>query len=364
MASYEKRGKKTRVVISVMDKGVRKKVSKTFNKKSDAKDWAMRMEIDKADNRQIIASQMLFSDYFEEWYLKYKANDVRKTSLLNYKTAKNNVAKLFANVKLTSLTYSMLQSRFDEYGKTHQKQTVSLLISKIKSSLKDALFDGLISKDFFSRLKAHGIVTKKNNFLSATDFEKLQSYLYDHWQDSSYHLATLIGLETGMRIGEVLMISKKEVFPKFNTIFVQKSYSPADPDDERTKNAPSVRKIKIPERLSAIMKVTLKNQKGRIFTMTELSLETNEKKILKSLNIKEITFHGLRHSHISYLLYKGLSLEYVANRAGHVDTTTTQKVYAHLLKEQKAIEDKKTMDLLGKSPNVPTNSGKARYDKA
>lgn len=370
MASYEKRGKSIRAVVSVMDHGTRRKVSKTFSgkrPKKEAEDWALHMEVDKADNRQILTSNMLFSDYFKRWYETYKTNNIRNSTLYNYGTCYNLIVKYYRGLKLSNLSHTVLQKGLDEYAKgdnkKRSKSTVAFLMKHMQASLNDALIDGYVDKDFWSRLKANGARYKHHNYLSATEFERLQSYLYDHWQDSPYHLAVLVGLETGMRIGEILMISKDEVFPEFNTIFVKKSYSPSDPSDERTKNAASRRKIKIPERLSSILKVSIKNKKGRLFPMAAPTLGEHEKKIMDNLGIKEITFHGLRHSHVSYLLYKGLSLEYVAKRVGHVDTTTTQKVYAHLLKEQEEKEDEKTMELLGVSPNVPKKSDKAQYNK-
>ncbi|WPC19495.1 site-specific integrase [Pediococcus inopinatus] len=359
MASYEKRGKKTRVVVSVMDKGVRRKVSKTFDRKSDAKDWAMRMEIDKNDNRKIIFSNMLFTDYFHKWYIKYKSEDIRVVTLRSYAVTERVLNKLFGNVKLADLNYQLLQDRLDIYSKTHKKGTVSLLMNKIKSSLKDALFDEYISKDIYSRLKAHGDSSRRDNVLSATEFEALQDYLYKHWSDDKCNLAVLIALETGMRIGEVMMISQDEVFPEFNMIHVKESYSQFNPSDTRTKNPQSVRKIKIPTKLSEVLAKALMNEKGRIFTMTPRTLEIQQTKLMKQLDLKPISFHGLRHSHTSYLLYKGLSLEYVSKRIGHIDTTTTQKVYAHLLKEQEQSEDSEAMKILGMSPNVPKDSKKA-----
>ena len=62
MASFEKRGKKYRAVVSVMDNGVRRKVSKTFATKKEAKEWATIMEADKFQNKKIIASSMAFAD--------------------------------------------------------------------------------------------------------------------------------------------------------------------------------------------------------------------------------------------------------------------------------------------------------------
>ena len=43
--------------------------------------------------------------------------------------------------------------------------------------------------------------------------------------------------------------------------------------------------------------------------------------------------HGLRHTHASVLLYKGVNVQSVSQRLGHADIQTTLDHYAHVLKE-------------------------------
>ena len=42
---------------------------------------------------------------------------------------------------------------------------------------------------------------------------------------------------------------------------------------------------------------------------------------------------SLRHTHCSYLLAKGISIQYISKRLGHADIHTTLKIYSHLIKE-------------------------------
>ncbi|GEN95422.1 site-specific integrase [Pediococcus ethanolidurans] len=363
MASYEKRGKKTRVVISVMDKGVRKKVSKTFNKKSDAKDWAMRMEIDKADNRQIIASQMLLSDYFKQWYETYKADNIRNATLYSYTTCYNLIVKYYPNLMLNNLSYTALQEGLDKYAKDGKKErsksTVAFFMKHIKASLNDALTDDYVEKDVWSRLKANGTIYKHHNYLSAREFEKLRKYCYEHWRDSQTILAVLIAIETGLRVGEIMFLGKDEIFPNFNAIYIKKSFSPKDPDDHLTKSTQSIRKFKVPYQLSTVLAEATK-ERDPIFTIPEWKLRVQFIELLEKLDIQNITFHGLRHSHVSYLLYKGVSMQYISQRIGHANINTTAKTYTHLLKEQKEKEESKAMEILSVSPDVPKKDKEAR----
>lgn len=48
---------------------------------------------------------------------------------------------------------------------------------------------------------------------------------------------------------------------------------------------------------------------------------------------KIITCHGLRHTHASTMLYKGINILYVSKRLGHSSLNVTMSVYSHILKE-------------------------------
>ena len=47
--------------------------------------------------------------------------------------------------------------------------------------------------------------------------------------------------------------------------------------------------------------------------------------------LAHITFHGLRHSHITSLLRKRVPVHIVSARAGHANPTVTWNIYSHLI---------------------------------
>lgn len=54
-----------------------------------------------------------------------------------------------------------------------------------------------------------------------------------------------------------------------------------------------------------------------------------------------ITFHGLRHTHASILISKGVGVDYISERLGHADTSVTLRVYVHLLKDKRDSDNQK-----------------------
>lgn len=50
--------------------------------------------------------------------------------------------------------------------------------------------------------------------------------------------------------------------------------------------------------------------------------------------LPHVTFHGLRHTHITHLLKRGVPVHVVSARAGHANPTVTLNIYAHELPGQ------------------------------
>lgn len=56
------------------------------------------------------------------------------------------------------------------------------------------------------------------------------------------------------------------------------------------------------------------------------------REFLRRTDLPYVNFHGLRHTSASILIAEGVDLMTIANRLGHVDPSTTMKIYAHALK--------------------------------
>ena len=54
---------------------------------------------------------------------------------------------------------------------------------------------------------------------------------------------------------------------------------------------------------------------------------------VKARKLPAISFHGLRHSHVSALIAGGVDVLTLSRRIGHASPVVTMKVYAHLFSE-------------------------------
>ena len=142
---------------------------------------------------------------------------------------------------------------------------------------------------------------------------------------------------TGMRLGELLALTPKDVDLEKRTISITKSYQRLGRKDVITppKTPKSKRVITIPEFLAADIKDYMDSlydlQEGdRLFPITKYYLEHEMQRGIKESGVKRIRLHDLRHSHASLLIELGFSPLEIANRLGHEKVETTLNTYAHL----------------------------------
>lgn len=53
------------------------------------------------------------------------------------------------------------------------------------------------------------------------------------------------------------------------------------------------------------------------------------KHIIKKYDLKDITFHGLRHTSISLQINSGIQTQIISKRAGHSNISITHSIYSH-----------------------------------
>ena len=75
--------------------------------------------------------------------------------------------------------------------------------------------------------------------------------------------------------------------------------------------------------------LVLTNGEGKMIDPTVLSICFS--RAVTAAGVKRITFHGLRHGHITYLLRAGVPVHIVSARAGHARASIMLDTYSHLM---------------------------------
>ena len=171
-------------------------------------------------------------------------------------------------------------------------------------------------------------------------------------QSTRLHVPILLSLATGLRRGELLAVRWQDIDLDRGILHVNQAI-------EQTKAAIRIkppktrkgrRKITLP--LSAVemlqahkvrqleerMALGLgRNERGLVFTrydgetINPANFSKEFKRIVGRANIRPVSLHALRHTHITNLLVQGVHPKIASERAGHASVAITMDIYSHAI---------------------------------
>lgn len=243
------------------------------------------------------------------------------------------------------------------YGK-YNNNLVARLIRLIKKFLKESFILGhtkvnigdLINPLKFTEYK----VTK---IINLEQFEDIIRYIQKDKEDRTEEILYLkLLFKTGMRNGEARGLQWEDIDFVKGTVFIRKSvYSLTHGNFiiNKPKTKQSTRIIHLPKSLLEDLKIYKefitehKDNQDFIFCREKGIPHTSGfnkstlKRACKALNI-QISHHGLRHSHATFLIQNNIPPHLVQYRLGHSDIKTTLKTYTHI----KFYEEKEILNIL------------------
>ena len=298
---------------------------------------------------------MLFADYYENWIKLYKEGAVRDVTYKKYLSTLYHIRNLTAGLQVEDMTRTAYQTLLNDYAKTHERQTVTDFHHMVKPCLLDARDEGLIQNDPTRRVTIKGKPSgeKKIKYLNQYELHKLLDTLKLD-PNNIYDWLIYLGAKTGVRLSEALGITPQDFDMTTQTLSITKTWDYKNGGGfVETKNKSSIRKIQLDwQTLNKFYgfikdkpsnKPIFINPKDKIYDSTINDILARHCKVA---NVPEITYHGLRHTHASVLLFSGVSVPSVSRRLGHSSIATTQKVYLHIIKEMDNFDNDKIMKTL------------------
>lgn len=233
-----------------------------------------------------------------------------------------------------------------EDGKVRPK-TIKNAHSVLSAVLETCVREGLIQINPArgTRLPRTGEETVEEiRYLKYDEFEKLLTATPAYWRP---FITLLFG--TGLRFSEATALQVQDIDLKHGTLRVMRAWKREAGVGIRLgppKSKMSRRTIEIgPDVIDALAPL-MEARAGLdwLFTTTtgRVVMHSNfYNRVWKSACIEagltpRPRIHDARHSHASWLIAQGARLEYVQERLGHEDYTTTRRVYAHLMPDMRA----------------------------
>lgn len=375
MASITKRGNSWQYTVSRYINGEYKPIRKGgFRTEREARIEATEIENQLYRGEYVNKLSISFEEYFLEWVSIYKKNVVTNTRN-RYLNTHQTIKDYFQQKPMQEIRKREYQLFINDYSKNHAKSTVKKLNSHIRSCVKTAIDEGVITSDFTRHVSLGGKEKdpRKKQYLNYKDALKLYKYIsfkinimfekanFSKAKFDMRYFLLLLGLTTGMRFGEMVALQFNDFDFKKKLLNIDKTYGYTKnmaKGFSPTKNR-ETRIIKVEKQtMDAFKKVKpyiVENEDNLIFynkdsiynVVTNTSINTLLKSILKEVGAsnKTLHIHGLRHTHASVSLYKGISIVYLSRRLGHNNVDTTYSYYSHLIKELEKKDEKKSLKL-------------------
>lgn len=346
-----------------------------FRTKADAEAYASDLLTKKNKGyTQPLTNNILFKDFLEDWFINYKKPSLSITTYYNYRSRiDTHILPNLGNYKLKDISNITVQNFYNK-----------LIIGGLSASSAKKVME--ILTGCFKYAKKNKLI-----YTIPTDIEKqkLEKPIVEFWNQDEidYYLNSikenylftpvLITLLTGIRVAElcglrwlnvdldnrVIHIKEQVIQDKENKILIHTNI---------LKTSKSYRSITIPkilrDYLHEIYKSTspkkesfvILDREGHMCNPRNISMnftkniekykytleEYKEKYPNKNSNnykqLKQICFHGLRHTHATILIKNGENIKVVSDRLGHENITTTLQSYTHIMEEMK----NNTADLL------------------
>ena len=185
-----------------------------------------------------------------------------------------------------------------------------------------------------------------NRSLDFWTVDEYQKFIQTMEPGTRYYLIFEILFWTGCRIGELLALTPKDIDFDRNQVITE------------PKTKQSVRVVEIPEFLKQEIKDFVDRHYGmpeneRLFPIVQEAVQHKMKRQMEKAGVKKIRVHDLRHSHVAYLINKGVEPILIKERVGHKDIRITLNTYGHLYPNQQ----RKVADLLDTEKEKSPNSG-------
>lgn len=284
---------------------------------------------------------MTFEEFYELYY-SYISKRI-KLNTLNTKRVifEKKILPYFKNKRMCDIKASDIikwQNAMMEY-EIKSNQNFSQNYLKTLHNQLSAIFNFAVRFYNLNKNPARqvGNMGKEKNkemlFWTKEEYLKFSKAIMD--KEEIYHAFQIL-YWCGLRLGELLALTKEDFDLNRSTIRINKSYQRISRHDVITdpKTLKSNRVVQMPDFLREEMEdyfsrlYDLKD-KDRIFTVTKSGLHHEMDRGCKISGVKRIRIHDLRHSHVSLLIDMGFSAVDIANRVGHESVKITYR-YAHM----------------------------------
>ena len=261
--------------------------------------------------------------FYKEEFLEIKKNSVSINTLTSYEIC---LKLLEDDLYLHDITKLKYEKKLIEYRETYSPSHVKLIKT--------------IFNIFFKFIKSYYVPTfninleytlsKEDKFKEKQKIKYIETNKIQEVLESITHPITkdfvTVQLLTGLRVGELLAITPKDINVKNKTLSVNKTKHTSGIFTS-PKTLSSVRIIEIDDRTLNILM--------RYISASETVFDTNISTLNYNLKNLRLSTHMFRHTHVALLVEAGVPIKVISERLGHSKIDTTLNIYTHVTENMK-----------------------------
>ena len=298
--------------------------------------------------------------YYAAYWITKKKFEVKESTYCNYTNLlKNNIIPILGEVKFNEMNGDILQFFiYQAQGKNNlSEKTTKDCLGIIKQIIADGQGEGIIPQFVYSkrklRYKKTELIGEDKKTYTEEEYKKIISEILKNIDYKK--LGILLGLYTGMRIGELCALQFKDIDFQERCVRVTKTlqriYDPTkdiNPSEIKitsTKTENSNRKIPLTNDLVKILEKMNCDAEFYVLTGTKKWTEPRTfrrfyQNFMNKIGIEPLKFHSLRHTFASINIENGSDVKTISEILGHSDIDVTLKIYTHTSEKakRKAVE--------------------------
>ncbi|MFC5587598.1 tyrosine-type recombinase/integrase [Sporosarcina soli] len=299
--------------------------------------------------KQVDNSNLTVSEWMDIWFETHQNDWEITTQVQREQAIRLNIKPLLGKQKLIELDRSTYKRKFiNVLLKTYEPSTVYIIHATFKIAINAAVEDEILPRNRFSKIKIE-LDSENDNFLNPAELKRFLTTAKEHEGITNYSIILTLSY-TGMRRGEALGLKWNNIDFDKKTITIERTR------DEYGARKPKTKKSNRIIFVSDILLNQLKAYRiwckkimltfGKRWVESDFIFITDRgatpvsvksvcepvERVIKKSGIKRITPHGLRHTHATIMISKGVPLQTVADRLGNTPEMIL-RVYGHTLKE-------------------------------
>lgn len=325
-----------KLTVSLGSRGNRKRYSKTveITGKKDAQRQYLAFE---QEIKGGIESTMTVEELLT-WYIDNSS--VRSTTSGHaYRCASKPIISYFKGRKASEVTTYHIERFISSEAKNRSNKTIKNEVSLLSSAYKRAIRLNLLKDNPCEKAQLPKVQKAEIRTLDEEGYKAFTMALAKE-QNLDFKVAVELALFCGLRMSEILALTKEDINTNFLTVSVSKSRHRQGGKDivQEPKTATSYRTIAMPRFMaddilalyeSHIFDTEYIIQNGFGEPATQNFIRKHMIRFIEENDLPDIRMHGLRHTHASMLISNGMGVAEVSKQLGHAQVSTTLNVYTH-----------------------------------